>query len=231
MNRVSFIVDGFNLYHSMKDIESDLKYKVKWLNLSSLFSSLLSSYIPACKKGEHNVLQNIYYFTAYANQRIGPEKTEWKKSNKTGEMGDNAVERHKKYIKCLRLAEAKIQIGRFKRKNITCRCCGTTTTRHEEKETDVALAVKLFELFHTDQCDTTVIVTGDTDLIPAVKTAKKLFTDRRVFFAFPYHRRHKDLIRLAPGSFKLTEEMYIKHQFPNPVILPDGSKIFKPTSW
>jgi uncharacterized LabA/DUF88 family protein len=44
----------------------------------------------------------------------------------------------------------------------------------EEKKTDVALGVKAMELLHLDACDTLVIVSGDTDFAPAMRTAKRL---------------------------------------------------------
>ena len=42
MDRVTFIIDGFNLYHSVCDAERDLKgASTKWLDIKSLCSSYL----------------------------------------------------------------------------------------------------------------------------------------------------------------------------------------------
>ncbi len=98
-------------------------------------------------------------------------------------------------------------------------------------ETDVAIATKLLEGFFTDSCDTTVLLTGDTDLAPAVRRAKELFPKRTILFAFPYKRKNKELEKLCPGSFKISRKQYLNHQFPNPVILENGRKIYKPNSW
>ena len=102
---------------------------------------------------------------------------------------------------------------------------------HEEKETDVALAVKVFEIFHKDECDTIVMVTGDTDLSPAIKKCNELFSDKRIVFCFPFRRKNKELAKLAPSSFSIRKKQYIRNQLPNPVILVDGKEIYKPTSW
>lgn len=112
-----------------------------------------------------------------------------------------------------------------------CPSCGHEYDRYEEKETDVSIALKLLELFITDSCDTVILVTGDTDLAPAVRTAKKLFSSKRVLFAFPYKRKNKELAQLAPRSFEIRKEKYTNHQFPDPYTLPDGSKVNKPSKW
>jgi len=95
----------------------------------------------------------------------------------------------------------------------------------------VAIAAKMFEILFNDECDTVVLVTGDTDLAPAVKTANRLFPNKKVIFAFPYRRKNEELARIAPGSFKTHPANYIKHQLPDPFALSDGSKVPKPPSW
>jgi hypothetical protein len=65
--------------------------------------------------------------------------------------------------------------------------------REEEKETDVALGVKALELLHLWACDTLVIVSGDTDFTPALRTAKRLFPEVNVCVAFPTAVFSRDL--------------------------------------
>lgn len=87
------------------------------------------------------------------------------------------------------------------------------------------------ELLHLGSCDTVVLVTGDTDLAPAVRTAQRLFPAQQVLFGFPYLRKNKELAKLAPRSFEIKKEHYAKHQLPDPVHLPDGRIIAKPADW
>ena len=91
--------------------------------------------------------------------------------------------------------------------------------------------MKLIEAFFSNAYDTAVIVSGDTDLSPAVRKCQLLFPKKKIIFAFPYARKNKELFKLAPGSFTIGQKQYIRYQFPNPVVLKDGRKTFKPSSW
>ena len=104
-------------------------------------------------------------------------------------------------------------------------------TTHEEKETDVALAVKILELFIKNKCNTLVIVSGDTDMLPSVKAALKLFPEKQIVFAFPYKRKNKEIGKVVPDSFSISKQKYVAHQFPPAVTLECGKTITKPEKW
>ena len=95
----------------------------------------------------------------------------------------------------------------------------------------MAIAVKLLEVLVKDECDTVALVTGDTDLAAAYRTADALFPGKRIVFAFPYRRKNKELAKLAPGSFEVKKEQYRRHQFSDPYVLSTGHEIQKPSSW
>lgn len=215
MNRVNYLVDGFNLYHSIKKAESILKASTKWLDIHKLCSSYL--HLIAGVVGEKATLNKIYYFSALADhlEATHPDVTL----------------RHKIFLKCLKNTGIVIELSRFKPKDIKCPSCGKFFVKHEEKETDVAIAIKLIEVLSTDECDTVVLVTGDTDIAPAVKTAYRLFPSKRILFAFPYQRKNRELSKLATGSFEINKNQYAKYQFPNSYKLNDGKIINKPSSW
>ena len=111
--------------------------------------------------------------------------------------------RHKAFLRCLEDTGVIVELRRFKKKTIKWPHpqCGRTFVKHEEKETDVAIALKLIEIFLTNKCDVAVLVTGDTDLAPAVRTAHRLFPSKKILFAFPPYRKNRELAQLAPGSF------------------------------
>ncbi|MBN2327619.1 MAG: NYN domain-containing protein [Candidatus Omnitrophica bacterium] len=119
----------------------------------------------------------------------------------------------------------------FKNNESHCTSCHGNFIKHEEKETDVALSIKLIELFITHECDIAAIMTGDTDIAPAVKTTKKLFPHSQILFIFPAFRKNKSLLKLCPHSFAINSQQYAKHQFPNPYTLKNGKIIHKPDSW
>jgi hypothetical protein len=51
-----------------------------------------------------------------------------------------------------------IELGRFKAKDSWYPHCSRSSVKYEEKETDVAISVKLIELFLLDGCDTAMLV-------------------------------------------------------------------------
>ena len=207
--RTIFLIDGFNLYHSVRDIgKEDSGCRVKWLDIYSL----CKSFLPLIDK--YATIESIHYFSALAYHLNDP----------------NIIKRHEDYIQCLRETGVSVHLSRFKEKTSTD-SQGRKIIRHEEKETDVAIASQLFEVLHMGTCDCVVLVTGDTDLAPAVKTVKRLFPTKYIIFAFPYNRKSEELALLALGSFKIRKARYIEHQLPAPFELSDGTKIFKPPSW
>lgn len=224
MNRVTFLIDGFNLYHSVVDLGRFQGLHVKWLNIHSLCSSFLRLI------SRDAAVAEVYYFSAFANHLNDP----------------SVIKRNQDYIECLKSTGIIPEMGRFNPKDIICplhsqlmRSGSTNVTcpihgkfaKHEEKETDIAIAAKLFEIMFKDKCDTAVLVTGDTDLTPAVETCKSLFPSKAMRFAFPYRRHNHELKVLLPDPFNIHAGSYVQHLFPNPVPLPDGTKIYKPTSW
>lgn len=212
MNRTAFLIDGFNLYHSLRAASRDLAgASTRWLDLRTLCSAYLHVI------GGKAELAGVFYFSALAKhlEAINPDVTR----------------RHRDYIACLESTGVTVELAQFKKKWIVCPACRTTITRHEEKETDVAIATKLLELFSLDQCDTAVLVTGDSDVAPAVRTAQRLFPAKTVCCCFPYRRESLELKAIAHKCFRIAREQYLRHQFPDPVRLSGGRRIPKPPTW
>lgn len=212
--RAIFVIDGFNLYHSVKQASRDLRLGgtgTKWLDLNALCSSYLHLL------GKSASLSGIFYFSALAThiEAFKPDVTQ----------------RHRLYLRAIEDSGVRVELSRFKPKDLRCPSCAHKFRRHEEKETDVAIAAKLLEIFGTDAADTAVLVTGDTDLAPAVRTAISLYPSKKICFAFPYARKNKELSQLVPGCFQISKEAYANHQFQDPLLLSDGSLVAKPAEW
>jgi len=213
MNRTTFIIDGFNLYHSVEEDAHQLGFGsrgTKWLNLRNLCASYLHVI------GSNAQLEKVYYFSALARHLEATKP--------------DVTQRHQVYVQALESTGVIVKLSRFKAKEVRCPKCGSRNVRHEEKETDVALAAKLLEVFARDECETVVIVTGDTDIAPAVRTASALYPLKRIAFAFPFARKNKELAQLVRTSFQIRKEAYVAHQFDNVIQLPDRS-ISKPATW
>jgi uncharacterized LabA/DUF88 family protein len=166
--RVAFVVDGFNVYHSLREAaRASPNRSMKWLDLQALCASYTATVF-----GPWAVLAGVYYFSALAKHLEADNP--------------DVVKRHQSYIDALRVSGVEVTLSNFKGKDNYIpfeRCtfriwpfrrfvrlplsgCTIHFRKHEEKETDVAIATKMFELLHTGVCDTVVIVSGDTDLSP-----------------------------------------------------------------
>ena len=158
MIRTAFLIDGFNLYHSVKTASHDLGLNgsgTRWLDIRSLSQTYLHLIDTTAR------LSEIYYFSALAKH------LEKKKPDVTV--------RHQTYIRCFEHSGIIVELHRFKKSLTFCQKCNQTFNRREEKETDVAMATRMLELLFLNRCDTIVLVTGDSDNVPAVKTAENLF--------------------------------------------------------
>lgn len=139
--------------------------------------------------------------------------------------------RYDTYMSALRSTGIEPILAQFKRKEITCHRCRRPFERYEEKETDVALGLKLIEILSLNECDTAVIISGDTDLIPALRTAQRLFPTVQVGVGFPVFRHNNELEKAAGYSFKINQKDVQKAQLPNTISLPDGNLLTKPPTW
>jgi len=212
MRRVAFLYDGFNLYHSLREASRDTGGAgTRWLDLVGLSRSLL----PAL--GGNAQLLRVHYFTAIAGH--------------ADKLSPGARTRQLTYLEALRATGIVIELGHFKSRRWTCSNCGSHSHRYEEKETDVAIAVRLLDLLWSGQCDAVVVVSADSDLAPALRSAALRFPDRPVYSCFPYARSTDELRELAARVIRLRKERYVAHQLPDPVVAPNGRAISKPASW
>lgn|GEM_PF-698725 len=142
MNRVVCLVDGFNLYHSLREVERGHGHSLRWLDLNALCSSLLHAVPGRCE------VAGIVYFSAMARHREAARP--------------GAVARHLRYVDALQATGVETILGHFKRRQVRCPYCGRVRDRWEEKQTDVGIAVRLVKLAATDACERVLVVSGST---------------------------------------------------------------------
>ncbi len=201
-DRVEVFVDGFNLYHALQDHRRLHQYK--WLNLRALADRFV--------RPRDQVL-GVYYFTAFANWM--PDK----------------VQRHKVYIRALRSVGVEVVHGEFKMKDRRCRLCHKSFKIPEEKRTDVNIAIHLFQGAIEDRYDRAVIISGDSDLIPALQAVKHSFPSKEITVVLPIGRHGKQLVQTADSHMRMKEKHLRTSQFDDPVALGNGMAIPKPSSW
>ncbi len=197
--RVSFFIDGFNLYHSLKTFNPDCR----WLDLSKLCKSFL-------KPNEE--LGNIYYFTAIA---------EWNQSK---------AEKHKTYIRVLKSLGVKPVYGKFKKVTKHCNLCQREYFTHEEKRTDVNIAMYLFEDAVKDSYDKAIIVSGDSDLIPPIEKIQSNFLSKKVGVIPPVGRKTKELKEVADFFIKM-KSIDLKNSILPKTVDIDNEKLNAPQKW
>jgi len=211
-NRVAFLVDGFNVYYSILDAINDLGgISLKWLNLRAFCESYLHLFGPKATSS------GVYYFSALKTHRLADDP--------------DIVNRHQTYISALHSTGVNVELARFKRKDILCLHCHKQFEQYEEKETDVAIAAKLFELLIAGTCEKVALVCGDTDIIPAIRTARSIYPQKEICVMFPHRRVSVDLKQAASMAFKLKAKRYAQYQFADPIVLPAGANLQKPASW
>lgn len=211
-NRSTFFVDGFNLFHSVKEAEKQLpERQLKWLDVPRLCRSYLHLI------GGNAELGGVHYFTAFADhlRDENPEK----------------VQKHRAYVRALTASGVTAHIGHFRRKKVWSHELKRWVKAYEEKETDVAIDCEVLTLALEDPLDVAVIVTRDSDFAPVHRCFISHFPGKRLLFAFPFARVSKELKRLCPASFTISKEAYAKHQLPESVRLPSGKLVTVPASW
>jgi uncharacterized LabA/DUF88 family protein len=210
--RVAIIVDGFNLYHSAKDaIDAGAPNKIKWLDIKAL---LLKKCFGAFEPG--SVVGSFDYFTS-----LQPLK----------DPGVNS--RHKAFIRALQNSSAQPSYGNFVEKPVKCKAfkgCAKDFKIMVEKRTDVAIAARMLEIAFLKEAERILLVSGDTDLVPAIQMIKKR-SGIPVTVAMPYNRRNRELEPVCKPVFLLTIDDYKNHLFPERIAVPGKSDIVMPTEW
>ena len=199
--RIAFFIDSFNMYHALRGKKY---HQYKWLDYSRLCQ---------CYVKKKDTITGIQFFTAYI-----PYSTE-------------KLIRQRKLVRALESKGVQIVKGVYKKKNRYCRLCHQVYETWEEKQTDVNIAIELFRNAVLDKYDTAMVMTGDSDLIPAIHAVKEAFPEKTIGVIIPIARGSKYLKQEADFYMKMTEKHLSTSQFPDKVTLDDGRVIQKPDKW
>lgn len=203
MDRVKAYVDGFNLYHGLKQKHGR---KYLWLDLEALAGRLVR---PSQR------LIAVDYFTARVRDQTAAER------------------RQATYLDALAAHSPLVTVveGRFQEKTHYCRSCGNQWSSYEEKETDVSIAVKLVEDGVRQVFDTALLISGDSDMCPAVRSLKRICPGKRVVAVFPPKRHSSELTRVADGILRISDANIRQSQLPVSVVNTTGISLKRPNYW
>ena len=141
------------------------------------------------------------------------------------------MKRHQNYVEALRLVNIKIVLGAFRVKDKKCRICHKQFKTFEEKRTDVNIAIKLFQTAINDIWDTALIISGDSDLIPAIEAVKSTFPAKKIGIVIPIGRRAEELKQVVDFHRKVKEKHLATCQFDEEIKVDKNLIIKKPSSW
>lgn len=103
----------------------------------------------------------------------------------------------------------------------------------EEKQTDVNIAVKFIENIIKDKCDTSIIVSADSDLIPAAELAKDIYPLHKIYCHFPPKRYSSQLKNTSDGFIQLEryESRFKRNLLNDKTRINPNVVIERPHSW
>jgi uncharacterized LabA/DUF88 family protein len=200
-------VDGFNLYYGAV---SGTPYK--WLNLQKYFELIRT----------HDDIQVIRYFTALID-------------------GSHRVHQETYLEAVATLPKVEVVLGRYKHNEVTCRVAGCSYRKNrvfrkpEEKQTDVNIALWMLDDAYQGLTDRMILVSGDSDLVPAINMVKARFPAIDIVVYVPNSNPSRGAaveLRTAADKARNLPLVELKHaQFPQ-VVRGRGNKIIqKPSGW
>jgi len=105
----------------------------------------------------------------------------------------------------------------------------------EEKRTDVNMAVSMLDDAYQNACDQFVLISGDSDLVPAVAVIRVRFPTKRVIVYVPHISVTRgyavELRSAATINRDLPLHLLPRAQFPTNIADGSGGLITKPPTW
>jgi 6-hydroxy-3-succinoylpyridine 3-monooxygenase len=205
-------VDGFNLYFgALRGTRN------KWLNLQQFFDR---------RRSDDDVLL-IRYFTALVNE---PQRKS-----------------QLRYLAALDSCDrVEINLGVYKHRTTRCgvpdchHCGSREFLRPEEKQTDVSIAVKMLDDAYQGLMQRIVVVSGDSDLVPALELIRSRFPEIEISILVPSQNPArfgvKELRDCASNPKRVRalsphDRLLQICQFPNPAVTSYGENVWKPVHW
>jgi len=208
--RATVYVDGFNLYYG-----SLRGTPYKWLNLQYLFTSLRPN----------ESIKRIWYFTAPVKGETKPNQMVYWQALATTPL-------------------VEVVEGKFKDKRVECKhkeCPGKHRrffSSQEEKRTDVSIGIHMLDDAYQNVSDKLILVTGDSDLCPAVERVRSRFPKKQVIVYVPSRdeagdtkrKYNTELRSVATSLNRLPPHLLKLSQFPDPLVTTWGVLV-KPEAW
>ncbi|MCY1288241.1 6-hydroxy-3-succinoylpyridine 3-monooxygenase HspA [compost metagenome] len=227
--RTAFFVDGYNLYYGALHASP-----YKWLDLPALLKSILQIQVPDA------TVASIAYYTSPVIARLATR-------------GQASNEAQSRYIRALQARGVTVTLGshrlapgyapRYVNDQKASRQDQVKIWQLEEKQTDVNVALGMYRTASRAEqlgLEQIVLVSGDTDLAPALALIRQDFPQLQLGVILPHRGERSEIVREPPGSLQkhcdwmrryLSEEELKSCQLPPKVPLPRKPAIVKPAYW
>lgn len=201
--KVIVYVDGFNFYYGLKKHTKWKKYY--WIDLARLFESFLRP---------DQELVAVKYFSARVDDL------------------DKSLRQNAFFQANKENPKFQLILGKYLKKTFECFSCHRQIHTHEEKETDVRIATQIVADAYKKNCDIAMVVSADSDMIPAVELA--LEAGQKVFAYFPPFQVSTAISLLLGKAVRLEryESKFKAAMLPDEITLKaSGHKLKIPPKW
>lgn len=216
MGQLAAYIDGFNLYYGMK---SKYGRRDLWLDVVELIRQLRP----------RDDLVKVRYFSAIVKNEPAAAQNQYDYFR--------ALQAHNGHV-------LDVHLGHFKQRTLGfCRRCGATYVcdcgreyrTFEEKGTDVALGAMMVADAALGAIDTTLLISADTDMVPALEAVRMVVPTQRLVLALPpgntSPRRH--LSKVTDLSYFFIRGSILRNS-QLPVVVEDaaaGRTLRRPEKW
>ena len=223
MKKVSVFIDGYNLYHAINNLK---KPHLKWVNLFGLAKEF-------ARTDTGFEIIRVKFFTAPPIHK-----------------SPQIQQRYSIYIKALKCCGVDVVEGKFKQKLLTYKDGDKkyfTRISHEEKESDVNIALAILEDAFEKTSDKLLVITNDSDISPAIRLALQKNKNLKISVVTPplikTKRANYDLISACGDINKnkkgqvffktrmITEYHLERNLLPEEIIIDDKNKIIMPKEY
>lgn len=180
--RLACVIDGFNLYNSLKDsIDDGLSPSVvKWLDMRKMCERHISKFDARAVS-----FDRIVYCTS-----------------EVGRPGSEEQMRQKVFIKACHSQSIEVVYGFFKQKQVTCPRCLDKYSIQVEKQTDINVGLQVIRA-GIDGFDGCMLVSGDSDLAAAMSFSKLHLSQMKLITLLPYKRHISSLYNQDFGPINI----------------------------
>ncbi len=197
--RAAIYIDGFNFYHAVADLGEN---HLKWCDLRALAETIIPRH--------SETIERIVYCTAYYP---GDEQKKW---------------RHLQYIRALKSVGVDCIIGHYIREPMKCRSCLNNWEKPTEKESDINLALSIFNDAAKDVYDKAYMITADSDQLATLKFMKSNFREKGIVSVAPPERPLSvDLVNHADAVIRLRKSHVVGSLFPATILPPGGGPLIR----